>query len=49
MRKPIIAGNWKMNKLAADGARFVMLFATKYRKAQKWTQSSVRRSSTCRF
>ena len=24
MRKPIIAGNWKMNKLAADGARFVM-------------------------
>ncbi len=24
MRKPIIAGNWKMNKLAAEGARFVM-------------------------
>ncbi|MGM8215268.1 triose-phosphate isomerase [Bacillaceae bacterium W0354] len=24
MRKPIIAGNWKMNKLAGDGARFVM-------------------------
>ncbi|WP_027965435.1 triose-phosphate isomerase [Halalkalibacillus halophilus] len=26
MRKPIIAGNWKMNKLAADGARFVLDF-----------------------
>ncbi|SEQ22480.1 triose-phosphate isomerase [Piscibacillus halophilus] len=24
MRKPIIAGNWKMNKLVADGARFVV-------------------------
>ncbi|PKR78032.1 triose-phosphate isomerase [Halalkalibacillus sediminis] len=24
MRKPIIAGNWKMNKLAAEGARFLM-------------------------
>src|SRR5690625_2692389 len=24
MRKKIIAGNWKMNKLAGDGARFVM-------------------------
>ncbi|TFB24316.1 triose-phosphate isomerase [Filobacillus milosensis] len=24
MRKPIIAGNWKMNKLVAEGARFVV-------------------------
>ncbi|WP_188206645.1 triose-phosphate isomerase [Alkalibacillus aidingensis] len=24
MRKPIIAGNWKMNKLAGEGARFLM-------------------------
>lgn len=49
MRKPIIAGNWKMNKLAADGARFVMALRDEVPEGSKWTQSSVRRSSTCRF
>jgi len=29
MRKPIIAGNWKMNKTAAEAAEFVEAVKTK--------------------
>ncbi|MDQ0159565.1 triose-phosphate isomerase [Alkalibacillus salilacus] len=35
MRKPIIAGNWKMNKLAGDGARFLLNVREQLPEAEK--------------
>ncbi|MDV2582032.1 triose-phosphate isomerase [Alkalibacillus haloalkaliphilus] len=35
MRKPIIAGNWKMHKLAGEGARFLMDLREKLPAAEK--------------
>ena len=47
MRKPIIAGNWKMNKTLSEAKTFAEEVKSQVPRLQKWNQLFVHQHYSC--